>query len=165
MQDSRNSHLLLIYSMFLYLCFLPLCSISSSFFYSPFFLIVFISFSCSSYFRLFPIFPFARLPFALSLFSITFSLSHVLFITVAVFLSFLASVFSPRLSYFTFLLFRVRLRIRVPWILRVSALDAFHSLHTVVFPYTAVRPLSTSQKPMSLSKFLSYLSLPTCVST
>jgi hypothetical protein len=156
---TRDFNLLLIYSLFLYLCFLPLCPIPYfTFFVSLFsfsFFLYFFLFSYSSHFRLFLIFPFARLPFTLSQFSATFSLCHVLFITVAVYLSFLSSVYPLRLTYFTFLVSRVRLRIGVPWIVKVLALDAFHSLYPVVFPYTAVWPLSSSQKRMSLAKFLS----------
>jgi hypothetical protein len=121
----------------------------------PFFcLSLFPSFSCCSCFRLFLIFPFARLPSTVTVSHYIFTLSC--FIHHCRCLSFLASVFPLRLTCFTFLLSHVRLRIGVAWIVEVSALDAFHSLHTVVFPYTAIWPLSTSQKRMSSTKFLSY---------
>lgn len=95
-RKSRDFHLLVIYSMFLYICFFLFAPshLFRLFFCIPFLfslLSLFLSFSCSSYFRFFLIFSFARLPFTVSLFPTTFSLCHDLFITVAVFLSFLAS--------------------------------------------------------------------------
>jgi hypothetical protein len=75
-------------------------------------------------------------------------------------LSILAPIFPLRLTYLTFLLSRVSMSFLglnrgVSLIVEVSTPDVFRSVPAVVFPYKAAWPLSTSQKRMSLAKFLS----------